>query len=94
MRRRNFIKCCLGVLGIGTVGLAKVKAETIPTPPPKAGDVYLLRGEDISDLFPDEIVAITTFQGRFIVACKHSIWEIEENCHNAVVLQRKLLKMM
>ena len=42
--------------------------------------------------FPDEIVDIIRFRGKLIVACKHSVWEIEETPHNTVMLQRKLLE--
>ena len=33
------------------------------------------------DFSPDEVVGVDKYRGRLLVYCKHSIWEIEENCY-------------
>lgn len=44
----------------------------------------------IMDFSPDEIVSTEIYHGKFLVFCKHSVWEIEESCYENY-LQRKLI---
>lgn len=89
MNRRNFLKTVGktigGVLGLGAVGLPKKlkeATETIPTPPPKLGDVYYSEKDkgyqklNYFDFSLDEIVSFEKYEGSFFVICKHSVWEI------------------
>lgn len=95
MKRRKFIQWCLGIIGMANIPKAKAapkeEEKSIPTPPPKVGDVYwtgsakskrsgYTSGGVKAIKFPDEIVGITKFQGRLIVACRHSVWQVEEHC--------------
>ena len=51
-----------------------------------------LQAKQCMDFSPDTIVGTEQYQGRLIVFCKHSIWEIGENS-DGDGLQRKLLEI-
>ena len=90
IKRRDFFKTLgttvCGVV-IGALGLSKIKKQDV-TATDKAEKQE--REQMIMNFFPDEIVSSEIFHGRFLVCCKHSIWEIEEDCYGEF-LQRKLI---
>lgn len=45
------------------------------------------------DFSPDRIIAISNIEGRLIVDCEHSIWEIEENAYGDG-FQKKLISYL
>ncbi|MCJ7483880.1 MAG: hypothetical protein MUO31_13055 [Thermodesulfovibrionales bacterium] len=92
MKRRTFIQRILGVVGIGVVGLSKDNGKELEKPPKGSSMAGFKTKEGCRffDFSPEKVVAITEFRGRCIVACEHSIWEIEEDCYGEF-LQRKLI---
>ena len=91
MKRRDLFKA-LGAtvcgIVIGVLGLSKTEKQDVAVVD-KTESVQK-REQMIMDFAPDEIVSSEIFHGRFLVCCKHSIWEIEEDCYGEF-LQRKLI---
>lgn len=90
IKRRDFFKA-LGATACGAVisilGLSKMKKRNA-TVADKTKPVQK-REQMTMDFFPDEIVSSEIFHGRFLVCCRHSIWELEEGPYGS--LQRKLI---
>lgn len=91
MKRRSFLQYILGIFGISVTGLSKSKsADVIVANGTEPVQEWLSLTSGFMDFSPDEIVGIDNYRDRLFVYCKHSIWEIEENCYGDG-LQRKLI---
>lgn len=91
MNRRSFLKSIGCVMVLPIVVTKQVKRQELPT----VVGVDKAAGKDwtvgMMDFSPDEVIEFKNYRGRLLVFCKHSVWEIEENCYGDG-LQRKLLR--
>jgi len=95
MKRRNFLKSIIGSLTWLFLpqtkktlpdGFKRVSDYSgTPTPDMIAVNgvepVQEWKQSNYMDFEPDSIIGLEKYQGRLIVYCEHSIWEIEENCY-------------
>jgi len=88
MKRRSFLQSVIGFLCVPFLPKIKASNVIIGNGMDKVEDWNPLNYMDFS---PDEIISIEKFHGRCLIFCKHSVWEIEENCYGDG-LQRKLIK--
>lgn len=98
INRRTFIKR-IGQAIAGFVAFLAMPTKKIPAEQGECGDIITAKwGSRLRaflpveqgkcmDFSPDEIETVEKYEGRLIVCCKHSVWEIFED--NNGVLRRK-----
>lgn len=92
MKRRSFLQYVLGVFGIGVAGLPKTTEPDviITNGQVKTEPIQKWMMPEYMDFAPDLIVGLEKIEGRLLVFCEHSIWEIERDVYDEM-WQRKLL---